>query len=106
LDFLRELHAKKVDLFLHQQGLDTSTGVFAQFERAMIRERVLAGLARAARTINTRAPAVAAACRRLSISARMRPFVVTGRPPAPSPDAGDPQRQSREIVAPLQGIPR
>jgi DNA invertase Pin-like site-specific DNA recombinase len=57
LDFLRELHAKEVDLFLHQQGLDTSTpsgkamfqmmGVFAEFERAMIRERVLAGLARA-----------------------------------------------------------
>ena len=55
LDFLRELHAKGVDLFLHQQGLDTSTpsgramfqmmGVFAEFERAMIRERVLAGLA-------------------------------------------------------------
>jgi DNA invertase Pin-like site-specific DNA recombinase len=57
LDFLRELHAKGVDLFLHQQGLDTSTpsgramfqmmGVFAEFERAMIRVRVLAGLARA-----------------------------------------------------------
>jgi DNA invertase Pin-like site-specific DNA recombinase len=57
LDFLRELHAKGVDLFLHQQGLDTSTpsgramfqmmGVFAEFERAMIRERVLAGLSRA-----------------------------------------------------------
>lgn len=57
LDLLGELHAKGVDLFLHQQGLDTSTpsgramfqmmGVFAEFERAMIRERVLAGLARA-----------------------------------------------------------
>jgi DNA invertase Pin-like site-specific DNA recombinase len=57
LDFLRELHAKGVDLFLHKQGLDTSTpagramfqmmGVFAEFEQAMIRERVLAGLARA-----------------------------------------------------------
>ena len=57
LDLLRELHAKSVDLFLHQQGLDTSTpsgramfqmmGVFAEFERAMIRERVVAGLARA-----------------------------------------------------------
>jgi DNA invertase Pin-like site-specific DNA recombinase len=57
LDLLRELHAKGVDLFLHQQGLDTSSpsgramfqmmGVFAEFERAMIRERVLAGLARA-----------------------------------------------------------
>jgi DNA invertase Pin-like site-specific DNA recombinase len=57
LDILRELHAKGVDLFLHQQGLDTSTpsgramfqmmGVFAEFERSMIRERVLAGIARA-----------------------------------------------------------
>jgi DNA invertase Pin-like site-specific DNA recombinase len=57
LDVLKEMHAKGVDLFLHQQGLDTSTpsgramfqmmGVFAEFERAMIRERVLAGLARA-----------------------------------------------------------
>ena len=54
---LQELHAKGVDLFLHQQGLDTSTpsgramfqmlGVFAEFERAIIRERVMAGLARA-----------------------------------------------------------
>jgi DNA invertase Pin-like site-specific DNA recombinase len=51
------LHAKGVDLFLHQQGLDTSTpsgramfqmlGVFAEFERSMIRERVMAGLGRA-----------------------------------------------------------
>jgi DNA invertase Pin-like site-specific DNA recombinase len=57
LAFLKELHAKGVDLFLHQQGLDTSTpsgramfqmmGVFAEFEHAMIRERVKAGLARA-----------------------------------------------------------
>jgi DNA invertase Pin-like site-specific DNA recombinase len=57
LDFLRELHAKGVDLFLHQQGLDTSTpggkamfqmlGVFAEFERAMIHSRIMAGLARA-----------------------------------------------------------
>ena len=55
--FLSEIHALKIDLYLHQQGLDTTTpagkamfqmmGVFAEFERAMIRERVLAGLARA-----------------------------------------------------------
>jgi DNA invertase Pin-like site-specific DNA recombinase len=55
--FLSELHSLGVDLFLHQQGLDTTTpagkalfqmmGVFAEFERAMIRERVNAGLARA-----------------------------------------------------------
>src|SRR5258708_38948271 len=55
--FLGEIHAAGVDLYLHQQGLDTSTpsgramfqmlGVFAEFERALIRERVMAGLARA-----------------------------------------------------------
>jgi DNA invertase Pin-like site-specific DNA recombinase len=54
---LGEMHAKGVDLYLHRQGLDTSTpagramfqmlGVFAEFERAMIQERVRAGLARA-----------------------------------------------------------
>src|SRR5947209_355318 len=55
--FLSELHALGIDLFLCQQGLDTTTpagkamfqmlGVFAEFERAMIQERVRAGLARA-----------------------------------------------------------
>jgi DNA invertase Pin-like site-specific DNA recombinase len=55
--FLSELHALRIDLLLHQQGIDTSTpagkalfqmmGVFAEFERAMIQERVRAGLARA-----------------------------------------------------------
>jgi DNA invertase Pin-like site-specific DNA recombinase len=54
---LDELRAKDVDLYLHQQGLDTSTpagralfqmcGVFAEFERAMIVERVRAGIRRA-----------------------------------------------------------
>jgi DNA invertase Pin-like site-specific DNA recombinase len=55
--FLSEIHALKIDLYLHQQGIDTTTpagkamfqmmGVFAEFERAMIQERVRAGLARA-----------------------------------------------------------
>jgi len=55
--FLADIHAKGVDLYLHQQGLDTTTpagkamfqmcGVFAEFERAMIQERVKAGLSRA-----------------------------------------------------------
>jgi DNA invertase Pin-like site-specific DNA recombinase len=57
LGILQELQEKGVDLFLHQQGIDTSTtagkamfqmlGVFAEFERGIIRERVNAGLARA-----------------------------------------------------------
>ena len=55
--FLSEINALRVDLYLHLQGLDTTTpagkamfqmmGVFAEFERAMIQERVRAGLARA-----------------------------------------------------------
>jgi DNA invertase Pin-like site-specific DNA recombinase len=57
LHFLDHLHARNVGLYLHQQGLDTTTpagkamyqmcGVFAEFERAMIRERIFAGMARA-----------------------------------------------------------
>jgi DNA invertase Pin-like site-specific DNA recombinase len=57
IGFLSELHALRIDLFLHQQGLDTATpagkalfqmmGVFAEFERSMIQERVRAGLRRA-----------------------------------------------------------
>jgi DNA invertase Pin-like site-specific DNA recombinase len=57
LSFIAELKAKGVDLYLHQQHLDTSTpsgkamfqmcGVFSEFEREIIRERVNAGLARA-----------------------------------------------------------
>jgi len=47
--FLSELHALGIDLFLHQQGLDTTTptgkamfqmlGVFAEFERSIIQTR-------------------------------------------------------------------
>ncbi|MPY75150.1 MAG: resolvase [Alphaproteobacteria bacterium] len=54
--FLDDLHSLGIDLYLHQQRLDTSTpsgralfqmlGVFAEFERSMISERVKAGLAR------------------------------------------------------------
>ncbi len=57
IGFLQELHGAGVDLYLHQQALDTSTpsgramfqmmGVFAEFERSMISERVKSGLARA-----------------------------------------------------------
>jgi DNA invertase Pin-like site-specific DNA recombinase len=53
---LTEIRAAGVDLFLQQQGLDTrspagramfqKTGVFAEFDRALITERVRAGLER------------------------------------------------------------
>ncbi len=54
--FLGDLHGSGVDLYLHQQGIDTTTpggkalfqmmGVFAEFERAIMSERIHAGLAR------------------------------------------------------------
>ena len=54
---LQELHSTGVDLYLHQQGVNTRTpagkalfgmlGVFAEFERSMIQERVRAGMAKA-----------------------------------------------------------
>jgi DNA invertase Pin-like site-specific DNA recombinase len=57
IPFLEHLHAKQIGLYLHQQRLDTTTpsgkamfqmlGVFAEFERAMIRERVVSGMIRA-----------------------------------------------------------
>jgi DNA invertase Pin-like site-specific DNA recombinase len=73
---LQELHSTGVDLYLHQQGINTTTpagkalfgmmGVFAEFERSMIQERVQAGINRA-RTHGTKSgnpigrPAVCAA---------------------------------------------
>ena len=57
IGLLGELQVRDIDLYLHQQALDTSTpsgrmlfgmlSVFSEFERAMIRDRVLAGLDRA-----------------------------------------------------------
>ena len=55
--FLEDLKGHGADLYLHRQALDTTSpsgralfqmlGVFAEFEREMIKERVNAGLARA-----------------------------------------------------------
>ena len=57
LVFLGELQAAGVELFLYQQAVDTTTpagramfqmlGVFAEFERSMIVERVRSGMAKA-----------------------------------------------------------
>src|SRR5581483_5872460 len=56
VEFMNELRGSGVDLYLHEQALDTSTpsgramyqmcGVFAEFELAMIKARINAGLAR------------------------------------------------------------
>lgn len=55
--FLQDVDALGVDLYMHQQSIDTGTpsgkllfnicGVFAEFERAIISERVRAGLDKA-----------------------------------------------------------
>ncbi|WP_372395248.1 recombinase family protein (plasmid) [Azospirillum sp. HJ39] len=57
VETIEDLRAAGVGLYLHQQAVDTTTpsgkamvqmcGVFAEFERAMIQERVKSGLARA-----------------------------------------------------------
>jgi len=57
MDTLQDLESANVDLFLHQQAIDTTTpagrvffhilGVFSEFEHDMIRSRVNAGLDRA-----------------------------------------------------------
>ena len=57
IGLLGELRSRDIDLYLHQQALDTSTpsgrmlfgmlSVFSEFERAMVRDRVMAGLCRA-----------------------------------------------------------
>jgi DNA invertase Pin-like site-specific DNA recombinase len=57
VSFLTELHNYRIDLFLHRQGVDTTTpggramfqmmGVFAEFERSIIQERVRSGMQRA-----------------------------------------------------------
>ena len=58
--FLSDLRAAGVDLYLHVQAVDTTTpagkalfqmlGVFAEFERSIIQERIYAGIAKARAT--------------------------------------------------------
>ena len=57
VSFLDDIHSAKCDLYIHQSGIDTTTasgkmmfqmiGIFSEFERSMIRERVIAGQQRA-----------------------------------------------------------
>ena len=57
VSFLNDIQSVDCDLYIHQSGIDTSTptgkmmfqlvGMFSEFERGMIRERVVAGQNRA-----------------------------------------------------------
>jgi DNA invertase Pin-like site-specific DNA recombinase len=84
LGFLLELQSKRVDLYLHQQSLDTSTpmgkamfqmcGVFAELERSIIQERVKAGLERArAKGVTLGRPKAS-----LKVEAKIRELAATG----------------------------
>ncbi|WP_020168399.1 MULTISPECIES: recombinase family protein [Methylotenera] len=56
VNFLGDIQTSKVDLYLHQQGINTETptgrlmfqmiGMFAEFEKCIIKERVISGIAR------------------------------------------------------------
>jgi DNA invertase Pin-like site-specific DNA recombinase len=82
--FLTDLQAKRVDLYLQQQALDTTTpagrmlfqmlGVFAEFERSLIQARVNAGLTRArANGVKLGRPRTAA-----KVEQRVRELAATG----------------------------
>lgn len=82
LGFLDEIHAKGVHLYLHQQGVDTTTptgktlfqvtGVFAECERAMMQEGVNSDLERARSPGKTlRRPKVPPKVERAILKARM-----------------------------------
>ena len=57
VSFLEDIQSAQCDMYIHQSGIDTSTAsgkmmfgmlsVFSEFERSMIRERVIAGQQRA-----------------------------------------------------------
>ena len=57
VSFLEDIQSANCDMYIHQSGIDTSTpsgkmmfgmlSVFSEFERSMIRERVIAGQQRA-----------------------------------------------------------
>jgi DNA invertase Pin-like site-specific DNA recombinase len=91
IGFLSELHSLGIDLALHQQGIDTTTpagkamfqmmGVFAEFERSMIVERVRAGVARAKASGTKSGKAFGRPRTALEVEQRIREALATpGRP--------------------------
>ena len=114
IGLLKELHALKIDLYLHQQGLDTTTpageamfgmlGIFAQFERAIIQERVRAGLARARKEGKTLGrPQIGAAAARARQEGR-RPPKRLDTPEGRAKDRAELERQIRARRATGAGI--
>ena len=85
---LQELHSTGVDLYLHQQGINTTTpagkalfgmmGVFAEFERGMIVERVKSGMARAKKNGTKSGNAIGRPAVSAEVEARIRELRATG----------------------------
>jgi DNA invertase Pin-like site-specific DNA recombinase len=109
VSFLEEIRANGVDLYLHVQGVDTTTpagralfqmlGVFAEFERSIIQERIHAGLARA-RTKGVRLgrpPAVERLAERQIIAARAAALQKSTR--AIARELGVSERHVRRVLA-------
>lgn len=88
VNMLQELHSTGVDLYLHQQGINTTTpagraifgmmGVFAEFERALIQERIRAGLARARKSGTKSGQAIGRPQASEQIEARIRELRAQG----------------------------
>src|SRR5690348_7369880 len=87
LDTMQEIRGAGAELYLHQQGLDTGTpsgramfgmlGVFAEFERAMIAERVKSGLTAArARGVRLGRPRAAGATERRILALRAKGMAI------------------------------
>lgn len=89
VNLLQELHFTGVDLYLHQQGINTTTpagraifgmmGVFAEFERALIQERIRAGLERARRAGTKSGQAIGRPRAPMEVEARIRELRAAGK---------------------------
>ena len=86
--FLQELHSTGIDLYLHQQGINTTTpagealfqmmGVFAQFERRIIVERVKSGMERAKQHGTKSGNAIGRPSVSIEVEAQIRELRATG----------------------------
>ena len=87
--FLNELNAVGCDLYLEKQAVDTTTpagralfqmlGVFAEFERAILQERIHAGIARARRNGTKSGKAIGHPRVSAKLEATIRAFSAVGR---------------------------
>lgn len=88
VNLLGDIHSMGLDLYLHQQGMNTTTptgklqfgmlGLFAEFERSMIVERVKSGMARAKKNGTKSGNAIGRPSVSPDVEARIRELRATG----------------------------